>query len=120
MDEVGLKVKAILANENAKDPNAARKKIFDRFATQGVNPEQLKAHFGKLDPITPALLDELTSVFNGLKEGHFTWDELVAKKDAPAEGEAPADKPSKLRDRILKDKKAPEQQPLTPEPPIGS
>jgi len=126
VDEIGLKVKAILANENAKDPNAGRKKVFDRFATIGVNPDQLKTHFGKLDPITPAKLDELTAVFNGIKEGQFTWEELVAMKKAQAEGEAPEaeGQPSKsggkLHDKLLPKKKKTEesaQQTLTPDPP---
>jgi hypothetical protein len=121
VDEIGLKVKSVLADEHAKDPFAARKKIFERFASQGVTPDMLKAYLDRnLDPVTQQDIDELTGIFNALKEGEYTWAELVAAKSAPAEGESSGEQSGKLRDKFLgarkkSDKDKPSQQTLDPE-----
>jgi len=122
VDEIGLKVKSVLSAEHKRDPNAARKKIFDRFSTVGVTPEQLKKYMDdKLDPVTPQHIDVLTGIFNSLKEGEYTWSELMATKSAPAEAEEGQPvKVGKLAERLMgkkaKKTEEPEQQSLTPNP----
>jgi hypothetical protein len=126
VDEIGLKVKSILSAEHQRDPNAARKKIFERFATLGITADMLKTYLDdKLETVTERHIDLLAGMFNSLKDGEYTWSELVAIKNAPAEGDATTEHKSvKLAEKLMGRKKAqdkpaaePEQQTLTPDPP---
>jgi hypothetical protein len=95
------------ADENAKDPDAAKKKVLDRFASIGVSAEMLKVYLDRgLDTLTLKDLAELGVLHNGLREGEFTWADVMRMKDAPAEGEAapeaaPDPKAARLKDQVL-------------------
>lgn len=103
LDECKELVEATAANEHAKDPDAAKRKIFDKFASVGVLPSALKEYLDKpVEVLTAADLQELAVLYNGLKDGDFVWGDVVAMKTAPAEGDAPPPaKVTKLRDKIL-------------------
>jgi hypothetical protein len=116
-------------NENARDPDAAKKKVLDKFASIGISADMLLAYLDRsIDALSAKDLAELAVLFNGLKEGDFTWTDVTRMKTADVEPEAataaePAPKTVKLKDRILearakagaKSKAKPEQPPLVPE-----
>ena len=104
LDECRALVEATVQNENAKDPDAARKRIFDRFGSLGILPSQVKEYLGKpVETLTSADLQELGVLYNGLKDGDFSWSDVIQMKDAPPEesGAPPSIKQTKLRERIM-------------------
>jgi len=104
-------VEQTLQDETAKAPDAARKKILDRFASIGIAPDLLKEYLERpIESLRPPDLVELQVIFNGLKDGDFTWRDVMAMKTAPAEGEESAGgseapkltgKAGKLKDKIM-------------------
>lgn len=108
LDEARGFIDRILADENAKDPDAAKKKILDRFAGLGISASMLKEYLGRpVETLTQKDLTELAALHNGLKEGDFTWVDVMRTKNEPAEGEEkPPQQPEgasskKLREAIL-------------------
>jgi hypothetical protein len=100
------------ANENARDPEAAKKKIIDRFAAVGVTAEMLGAYLERpLDGLSLKDLAELGVLYNGMKDGDITWTDVMRVKAEPAEGEATQGaepKPSKLKEKIMSARQKPE------------
>lgn len=79
--------------EDAKDPDATRRQIFDAFGKQGVTIEQLKAYLGHdAKALTTKEQESLRSLFNALKDGETSWAEIMAEKgradDAKGNGKA--------------------------------
>lgn len=94
--------------ENAKDPDAAKKKILARFLSIGITADMLKAYLDRpLEGLSAKDVAELGVLFNGLKDGEFTWSDVMRLKNAPAEETPAADAPAetaktgKLKDKIL-------------------
>jgi hypothetical protein len=113
LDECREQINKTLADENAKDPDSAKKKVLDRFASIGISATMLKEYLGRpLETLTPKDLTELQPLFNGLKEGEFTWVDVTRMKNAPAEDESPKTEASRksLKDRLMSqaDAKPPE------------
>jgi hypothetical protein len=113
LDECRELIDKTLADENAKDPDSAKKKVLDRFAALGISATMLKEYLGRpLETLTAKDLNALTPLHNGLKEGDFTWSDVMRTKEEPAEGEKPKDASGpkqNLKDRLMK------QEPTTPE-----
>lgn len=81
------------STEDAKDPDATRRQIFDAFGRQGVTIEQLKAYLGHdAKALTSKEQESLRSLFNALKDGETSWAEIMAEKgradDAKDNGKA--------------------------------
>jgi len=82
-------------SETAKDPDLAKKKVLDKFAGLGISAAMLKEYLGKpLEQLTVKDLEDLTPVYQGLKDGEFTWAQLIKVNEEPAEG-APPEQPKK-------------------------
>lgn len=91
IDEGMWVVLTTLKEADMKDPDAAKKKIADSFATLGVSPAMLAAYLGhELGMSTPAELSELRATYAALRDGEATWATVTAKSDAPAEAGATA------------------------------
>ncbi len=106
LEECRLLIDATLENENAKDPDAAKKKVLDRFSAVGVSPAMLKEYLGRpLETLTVKDLNELATLYNGLKEGDFTWSEVMRSQKEAAEGDdtKPAEGrgPAKAKEKIM-------------------
>jgi len=102
LDEAWTVLETTLANENAKDPDAAKKKVLDKFAALGVSPAMLKDHLGRpLETLTLKDLNELATLHNGLKDGEISWADVVRQKQEAAEAEKPPQKSGTLRDKIV-------------------
>jgi hypothetical protein len=95
VEEAQELVQRTARDEDAKDPDAARKKIVDSFATLGVRASDLTEYLGhSIDQCSPAEMDDLRAVYAGLKEGETTWVE-VAKTRAEQSSDARAAERSK-------------------------
>jgi hypothetical protein len=119
LEECRRAVQETMADENAKDPDSARKKIFDRFGVLGISPDMLKAYLERpVESLNPRDLAELGVLYNGLRDGDIVWADVMRVKHEPAEGEAaqavvPSRPTTKLKERILKARETPAAPPAT-------
>jgi hypothetical protein len=88
LDECREQIERTVADASAKDPDAAKKKILDRFASLGISATMLKEYLGRpVETLTAKDIGDLAPLFNGLKEGDFTWADVMRSKSEAAEGE---------------------------------
>jgi hypothetical protein len=67
-----------LRERDAKDPDAAKKKVLDAFSEIGVKPKDIETYLKhKTDAITPRELEELRGVYRAIKDGEATWHDYV-------------------------------------------
>lgn len=79
-------------NRDAKDPDAARRKLLDAFAKLDVLPNQLAEYLGHdISQMVPAELSELRAVYQALADGETTWAALMASKKPGEEGAEKSD-----------------------------
>jgi len=79
-------VRATARKKDAEDPDAAKRKLFDAFATVGVSAAQLSEYLGHTNQLSPAELEDLRGLFSGIREGFTTWGAVMAaKKDEGGE-----------------------------------
>lgn len=93
--------------KDAKDPDAARRNIFDNFSDVGIGAEQLKTFLGHDgSKLTPKELNELRLLFRGIRDGETTWREIMddrypGKQPAATKGvDAVKDKLNKRNKKI--------------------
>ena len=127
LEECWEQIEKTLEAEYNEDPDAAKNKVLDAFYAIGVDPAVLEQYLGRpIKNLGKADIQELRAIYSGLEAGEFTWLDLMRIKASPAEDEAkPLDEGSKkLRDKLLgarkKGEPKPEQQTLSPEPPVES
>jgi len=80
VEECKAKIRETAAAKDAENPGAAKTAIFDAFSSIGVSAVQLNDYLGHADSLSPAELDELRSLYGGIKEGYTTWAEIAASK----------------------------------------
>ncbi len=100
-------------DEDAKDPDAARKALVDAFFSVGVSPKQIADYLGHpLEQVTPIELSTLRTFFTAIREGAASWADVMETK-APADGEkAPSAAATNLKERVAaKATKKPEAKP---------
>jgi ferritin-like protein len=91
-DEAEQIIKQIRRDQDAADPEAARKKIVDSFSEYGVKAKDLVEYLGHdIGQCTPAQLSDLRALYGALKEGETTWKSVMANK---ADQEKPEDQPA--------------------------
>lgn len=121
IDECMTEVRATRARADAKDPDAAKRKLLDAFRGVGVSAEHVKEWLGHpADTLAPAELEELRGIYTALKDGDTTWREVMDAKwqettaamAANAEAAATGTRTSTLKEK-LRAKSA--QKPRTPE-----
>ena len=86
IDEAMEMIYATRQNADAADPDAARRKMFDAFGTQGVQVKDLQAWLGHNgDTLSAKELSDLRGLYAALKDGETTWREIMDAKggDAP-------------------------------------
>jgi len=113
LDECRELVERTLADANAKDPDAAKKKILDKFRSVGVTVNMLKDYMGRaMETVTAADIADLTTVYNALKDGGATWADIMRTREGEGEQapDTPAPTRSKARDKVMG------QEPFTPPP----
>src|SRR5262245_23150743 len=89
LDQARARIIAIRQGEVAKDPDAARRKILDSFATLNVPPSELRAFIGHdLATCSPAEITKLRDTYSAIVSGEHTWSEFY--RPEPAESPTPA------------------------------
>jgi len=81
IEEAIVKVRETARQKDAADPDAAKRKLFDAFATVGVSAQQLSEFVGHGNALSPAELEDLRGYFSGIKEGYTTWAAIIAAKE---------------------------------------
>lgn len=82
VDECQRAVIETLNAHDAKDPDAAKREVFDAFAKLGVKTGQLKRYLGHAaDTLNPAELADLRAVYAAVRDGEATWKEVMANRD---------------------------------------
>ena len=81
IEEAITKVRETARQKDAADPDAAKRKLFDAFATVGVSAQQLSEFVGHGNALSPAELEDLRGYFSGIKEGYTTWAAIIAAKE---------------------------------------
>lgn len=92
-----------VANADAQDPDAAKKRMISAFGDVNVYPKDLAAYLGHaLDTISPAELTEMRSYFTAIRDGETTWAAIVAgHSDVVDENPAPKpDTSAPLKDKL--------------------
>jgi len=77
-DEAFAACKRTIADESARDPQAARNALCDGFARLGVQPVQLEAWLGHtLDSISDREFNALRGIGVALRDGETSWDAVM-------------------------------------------
>lgn len=123
IDDAMAQVTKTQEDDDAKDPDAARKAVADSFLTFGVKAADLKAYLGhELGAATFAELVELRSVGMAIKDGETNWrDALDHKNKSRASNDT--EKPGDLKSRAKAKAEKVEHDPLTGEivpPAVGA
>jgi hypothetical protein len=109
IDECMAEVRATRSKTDAKDPDAAKRKLLDAFRSVGVSAEDVKAWLGHpADTLAPAELEELRGIYTALKDGDTTWREVMDAKwqeqvgamDANATAAATATRSASLKEKL--------------------
>lgn len=70
-----------LAAADAQDPNAAKRKVIDGFATLNVEPAAIAEYAQKpLDRLQPAEVMELRRLYAAIRDGETTWEKAMEAK----------------------------------------
>lgn len=97
-EEALAMVQKTQADEDAKDPDGARRQLADAFADMGVKVTDLKAYLGHdLDQATPADMRHLRAVYATIRDGAFTWKECMAARTGEAPDDGSPDPHGKLK-----------------------
>jgi DNA-binding transcriptional MerR regulator len=72
-----------LEKSDKTDPDAARKKILDGFASIGVQPSEIKEYLGTDGShLSPAEMKELRGIYAAVRDNETTWREVLAARRA--------------------------------------
>jgi hypothetical protein len=87
IDEAMDQIVVTQRNDDAADPDSAKRKLFDAFGALGISPEQIKAYLGgDAATLTPKGLTELRALYAAIRDGEATWREVMDGREAK-EGE---------------------------------
>jgi hypothetical protein len=79
IDEAMETVVATQKNTDKKDPDAARKRVFDCFDSLGIGAEALKKYLGH--DVGPLDLQHLRELYTAVKQGEVIWSELIGQAE---------------------------------------
>lgn len=92
-----------IRNKDARDPDAAKRKILDAFASIGVKPDDLAKYLKhSVDQLVPAEVQDLRGIFQAIKDGESKWTDYIGEavpskspfsNPPPVEGKKPHDAP---------------------------
>lgn len=103
-DECEALCRQTMADKDAKDPDAAKRAIFDAFAGIGIGVEKIKSFLGhSAETLQPKELAHLRGIFAAVRDGETTWEAVVGEPapDAPQDGQKPGTT-SKLDELVSK------------------
>jgi hypothetical protein len=89
VDECMDQVLLTQRNADAEDPDAAKRKLFDAFATLGVRAEQIKEYLGHdAASLAPKELVDLRSLYAAIRDGEATWRDVMDERAAKTEAKS--------------------------------
>jgi hypothetical protein len=72
----------VMRTQDAKDPDAARKKLVDVFNSLGVQPREIETFLRHpISQCTPQELQELRSIYLSIKDGEAKWVDYMKPKE---------------------------------------
>lgn len=78
VDEAMAVCRQIREQEDAEDPDAARKRLSDAFSAIGVGPGDLAEYLGHaLSQTTPAERESLKAIYAAIRDGESTWQDYM-------------------------------------------
>jgi hypothetical protein len=78
IDECMEVVRAVRKKQDASDPDAAKRKLFDAFQVIGVSVDALKQWLQRDGSILqPKELEDLRGIYTAIKDGDTTWAEVM-------------------------------------------
>lgn len=81
VEECMVTVLETQANQDAIDPERGKRKIFDAFGGIGINVAQLKDYLGHdAETMSQKETTDLRGLYSAIKEGHTTWQEVMAAR----------------------------------------
>lgn len=105
IDEALWQVRETRKKEDAQDPDASKRKIFDAFNELGVTAGQLAEWLGHAgDKLQPKEMSDLRGIYAALRDNETTWREVMDAKNPPSDGKT--EKASGLKDALAKKKGA--------------
>lgn len=100
IEEAMARARKTMADGARKDPDAARKKVLDAFASLGVQAPALKTYVGHdMTALTPDEHRELQALYTAIRDGETTWQEAAAYR-AEQRGETTLSTTASVRERI--------------------
>lgn len=100
-DEAMSELQATRQQEAFNDPDAARKKMVDAFASINVGVPALKGYLGcDLDGISPEQINEMRAIFTTIKSGEATWSSYVKEEAKTPAKDASKEVVNALKDQI--------------------
>ncbi|RYF09824.1 MAG: hypothetical protein EOO77_22915 [Oxalobacteraceae bacterium] len=98
-------IRETMRTEAATDPDAHKRRLLDGFSRLGINSTALKGYLGRteLDSMSPDELTEMRGLFTSIRDGHATWNDLVAEREAErADGKEPEPKLNRTKAALAK------------------
>jgi hypothetical protein len=84
VEECEARCMATSQNRDAQDPDAAVRKLCDAFAGLKVTPQEIADYMGKaVGRLSPKDLSELRGIYEALRGGDVSWEEVVEAKHPP-------------------------------------
>lgn len=103
-----------LEQQDATDPKAAMKKIYDSFTEIGILPAEIAKYLGHSRPqLNPQELGELRMIYTAIKNGETNWQSILEAKFGE-KTDSEATKVSNLEDMAAKAKKKSNKDKLSP------
>lgn len=87
------RIMEIRHGDTAKDPDGARRKMIDAFATLNVSPLDLVEYAGfDLDKLSPAQIDAMRKLYDAIKKGETSWQDVITEVRAEREPDGDTEK----------------------------
>lgn len=90
VDDCKREIRETTTRADKSDPDAARKRLFDSFASVGVGPAKIKAYLGHDNSPSPAELSELRNIYAAINTGEASWAEVWEAQFPPERAEKAA------------------------------
>jgi hypothetical protein len=115
-DEAVQVARQTVRDRDAKDPDAAKKKILDSFASIGISANDIEKYLKhKTDRLTPKELEDLRDIYVAINEGEATWAQFFGTKDEEGNDDTPPGGPKAGKTKKPSGKGETEQTPLEKE-----
>ncbi len=112
IEDAIAQIQATKSAETKADPDAAKKKVLDAFATLGVLNSDIAAYIGhSIEKASPAEIEKLRVVYSSIKQGESTWEEFVSAANTTPEPELQEE----VKARLIAEAAA-KQKPVTVKP----